>query len=188
MPNSIAVEYPGGDLMHFLRRVSIWLAVAMVLSSTTAFAQYSSPVRDVDNPDRFPYQESSSFSLDPPFLNHFVNFATPAGKRYVIEHVAINCQSPDNFDTFPQVYLNVRSLVNAGSSMSIPLPSLPRTGGAAFGGSAFAMSTRVKAYSNWDPFAAGNTGGQGISLNVFHTNASVRASCVATITGHAVTP
>ena len=159
-----------------------FLFPAMVLAQTN----YSTPMRDVENPDRAPYQEAASFTLDPPFVNGFANFATPTGKRFVIEYVSISCSSPDNFDSFPQIYLNVRKIVSASQTarISVPLMPLQRAGTAALGGSAYFGGMYLKAYSDWDPFASGGTGGQAIALNVFHTSASVRASCLATITGH----
>jgi hypothetical protein len=171
-----------------MRLTSSLVLFPAVLFPTALLAQttYSTPMRDVENPDRSPYQETASFTLDPPFVNGFGNFSTPIGKRYIIEYVSITCSSPDNFDSFPQVYLGVRKIISSSvtSGTSVPLMSLVRTGGAAFGGSAFFGGMKLKAYSDWDPFAAGGTGGQAISLNVFHTDASVQAACLATITGH----
>lgn len=164
------------------------LLLLLAIGAGPAAAQYSTPMRDVDNPDRAPYQESVSFTLDPPFVNGFAFFPTPPNKRYVIEFVSLNCTSTAGGDVFPQVYLSVRKIISptvtTGTSLALNPPQF--RGPSAFGGNTYQSLTQVKAYSDWDPFAAG--GGSGINLNVFHTAASAGASCFATITGHTITP
>ena len=39
---------------------------------------------NVDNPDRMPYQETVNVSIQPPYVNGFAFFPTPAGKRVVL--------------------------------------------------------------------------------------------------------
>ncbi|MBV8037122.1 hypothetical protein [Roseateles sp.] len=166
------------------------LVLLFAIGAGPAAAQYSTPMRDVDNPDRAPYQESVSFTLDPPFANGFALFPTPPNKRYVIEFVSIACTSTAASDSFPQVYLGVRKIISptTTSGASVPLAPLQYSGPAVFGGNAYYSATHLKAYSDWDPFASGGSGGNGIFLNVFHTAASAGASCLGTITGHTITP
>ncbi|MFT7772949.1 hypothetical protein [Roseateles sp.] len=166
------------------------LLLLLAIGAGPAAAQYSTPMRDVDNPDRAPYQESVSFTLDPPFVNGFGLFPTPPNKRYVIEYVTISCTSTGAGDIFPQAFLGVRKILSAtvttGNSLALTPPQY--SGPSPFGGNVYRGATQLKAYSDWDPFAAGGPGGTAISLNVFHTAASVGASCSATITGHTITP
>jgi hypothetical protein len=53
-------------------------------AAASVLAQYSTPMRDVENPDRFPYQERGAASINANFLNTFITLPTPTGKRFVI--------------------------------------------------------------------------------------------------------
>lgn len=163
-------------------------ALVACLLPLVALAQYSTPMRNVDNPDRFPYQESTSTSMDPPYLNGFGFLPTPPGKRYVIEFVSVYCSTPSAADTFPQAYLVVTKVLSATSTMSssVMLAPLVRTGSGAFGGYIWTSQTPVKLYSDPNPFNA--DGSNALYLNLFHTDTSVRASCSTTVSGHTVTP
>lgn len=153
-----------------------------------ALAQYSTPMRNVDNPDRFPYQESVSASLDPPYVNGFAFLPTPAGKRYIVEFVSLTCTTPSVSDSFPQVFLSVTKNLSttASTGASIALAPMVRGGPSVFGGYVWTSQTLLKAYS--DPSLFSPDGGFGMLLNIFHTEASVRASCSAVVSGHSVTP
>ena len=149
-------------------------------------AQYSTPMRNVDNPDRFPYQDSVSLTIGVPYVNGFAMFSTPLGKRYVVEFVSLNCTTPSASDTFPQVFL----YVNRGGStpyVVIPMSPMTRTGVGVFGsGYVWVGQTQLKAYA--DPISFSSDGGQGLFLNIFRTDASQVVNCTAAVTGHSVTP
>jgi hypothetical protein len=172
------------------RPSSLLAMLLLAIAAGPAAAQYSTPMRDVDNPDRAPYQESVSFALEPPFVNGFAFFPTPPNKRYVVEYVSISCTSTAAGDVFPQAFLGVRKILSstATSGTTVVLTPLQFSGPAPFGGNIYSTSLQLKAYSDWDPFATGGTGGTAISLNLFHTAASSRATCFATVTGHTVAP
>jgi hypothetical protein len=175
--------------MSTKQRISIAVLGAMLAGAAGAVhAQYSTPMRNVENPDRFPYQELGSASLPPPFLNGFATFPTPAGKRYIIEHVSVNCSTPSASDTFPQALLTVVKVLSPSSYQSYPVINVPmeRRGLAAFGGYVWSGNAQLKAYSDPNPFDS--TGGSAISLNIFHTDTSVAASCNAVVSGHTITP
>jgi hypothetical protein len=163
-------------------------ALAACLLPLSAFAQYSTPMRDVENPDRFPYMETGFSQIDLNFQNTFVNLPTPLGKRYVIEHVNVVCTSPSTSDSFPQATLSVLRMTSSSSStgFGFGLAPLVRTGPGAFGGAVWVSNTALKAYSDANAFNADGSGA--ISLNIFHTDFTVRASCRATVTGHTITP
>jgi hypothetical protein len=162
-------------------------AAVVACIATPAVAQYSTPMKNVDNPDRFPYQESNYFTIDMPYKNAFGYFPTPSGKRYVIEHVNLSCSTPSATDTFPQVYLTVsKNVTNGTIGTAVPLAPPQKTGTAAFGGYAFFSASSVKVYADPSPYDA--NGGSAIYLNVFHTDTSVKPGCSAVITGHSVTP
>lgn len=162
--------------------------LAACLLPLTAFAQYSTPMRDVENPDRFPYIENGFMQIDLNFQNNFINLPTPPGKRYVIENVNVVCSSPSVSDSFPQAYLSVLKMTSSTSStgFSFGLAPLVRTGPGAFGGAVWMSNTTLKAYSDANAFNADGSGA--ISLNIFHTDFTVRPSCRATVTGHTITP
>lgn len=69
----------------------------LALCVASAFAQYSSPVRDVDNPARQPVHLHSDFM---PSVGVWVT-TVPANKRLVVEHVYAYCKSAINL-----VFLN----------------------------------------------------------------------------------
>jgi len=160
-------------------------ATLLALATSAVCAQYSTPMRNVENPDRTPYQNAIYFTIDPPYLNNFGFFPTPAGSRYILEFVSISCVTPSATDVFPQVYLNVSRNVPSGTTgYAIPSVNMTRTGPAAFGGYVWGGSAMIKAFADPSPYDAG--GGSAIYLNVFHSEPSLRASCSAAITGHSL--
>lgn len=159
-------------------------ALAASLLPIAALAQYSTPMRNVDNPDRLPYQESVYVGIQPPYVNNFAFFPTPAGKRVVIEWVALSCSSSSASDVFPLVYLNVTRVGGLGQAM--PLAPMVRTGSGVFIGNVSVGQTSLKAYS--EAVAGTPDGGNGIFLNIFHSESSQTANCTASLSGHLVTP
>lgn len=157
-------------------------------SAGSGLAQYSTPMRDVENPDRFPYQERGAGSISVGFLNTFITFPTPTGKRYILEYVSVDCTTPSASDTFPAAYLSVTKILSPSSTQSYPVTNIAmeRRGPVGFGGYSWAGSAQLKAYSDYNPFASG--GGNGIFLNIFHTDTSVGANCTGVVTGHTITP
>jgi hypothetical protein len=174
--------------MSLHRTLQVTGAAALILAGGLAQAQYSTPMRDVENPDRFPYQESAFASLATPFVNGFLLFPTPAGKRYVIEYVAVTCTTPSAFDTFPQVLLTTTKITSPTSTTGINVNAvaMERRGASFFGGYVWSGAAQLKMYSDYDPFTVG--GGTGISINLFHTDTTVAPTCRATVTGHTITP
>lgn len=164
------------------------LLATLALAAGAAQAQFSSPMRDVENPDRFTYQERGSVQIQQPYLNGFINFPTPAGKRYVIEYVSLTCSTPSAADAFPQVHLNVLRTLGPSSTTthSAPVVEMRRGGAAPFSGYVWTGSAQVKLFGDPNPFEP--TGGNGIYLNIFHTDTSGTASCSALISGHTITP
>lgn len=175
--------------MSLKQSISI-AAVALVFAGAagSAYAQYSTPMRNVENPDRFPYQERGSTTMAPPFLNGFISLPTPAGKRYIIEHVSVTCFTPSAGDVFPQALLIITKAISSNSSESYSVLNVPmeRRGPGAFSGYVWAGNAQLKAYSDPIPFVA--NGGSGILLNIFHTDTSVTSSCNAVVSGHTITP
>lgn len=166
-------------------------ATGLILGAAalSAQAQYSTPMRDVENPDRAPYVQYATASLPTPYLNGFASFPTPVGKRYVIDYVAVSCSTPSASDSFPQVYATVTKIVSANQTNGYSFPAVVKLephGSAVFGGGyLWQGAAQVRLVSDASPFDA--NGGTGIVLNIFHTDTTVAANCSATVSGHTLT-
>lgn len=171
--------------MHIRRILTFVTGLSLAASATLATAAVTL-TRDIDNPDRRPYVETTSFTLTPPFLNNFAAFPTPSGQRVVIEYVVLSCTTPSAADTITQVLLNVTKQVSSTSVslMNAGLIPMQRVGPAPFGGYIWEGTMLMKSYS--DPQLASTDGGTGIMLNVYHSDASQAVGCFATVSGHLV--
>ncbi|WP_085315811.1 hypothetical protein [Derxia lacustris] len=160
------------------------VALAFGIAAAQASAQYSTPMRDVENPDRTPFLLQASGSLDTPYVNGFVQFTLNNGKRYFLEYVSLICTTPSAADSFTTPYLVVTQ--NVGSNSTVGYSLVPfymvRLGAAPFGGYNWAGSAMVKLFSDSGSFGAPT--GNGVQFNVFHTDNSVRATCTGLISGH----
>lgn len=157
-------------------------ALVLAAAASSASAQYSTPMRDVENPDRSAFQINASGVLDPPFVNGFVFVPTPLGKRYFIEYITMSCALTAT-DTITQVFIGTRQSVTTGSlGFSSHGLVLTRRGPGPFGGTIWTGSAAVKLYSDPDNFST--DGGTNISFNVFHTEAASRGSCSVYVSGH----
>lgn len=157
------------------------------LAAPQAGAQYASPMRDVENPDRFPFMASASGRLEPPFVNGFVQFATPLGRRYILEQVSLQCTTPSATDQITTVTLSTQlNQGNVSTGYGAPAVQMTRRGPAAFGGYSWTGHALVKMYADPDTFSA--DGGKAISLNIFHTESNVLVTCSGLVTGHSVAP
>ena len=164
---------------------AVALALCGLCTSPLQAQTRAALVQNVDNPDRTPYQNSTYFTIDPPYVNNFGYFATPSGSRHFIEFVSLSCVTPSASDTFPQVYLNVSRNVPTGTiGYSIPVLAMTRTGTSPFGGYVWGATAMIKAFGDPSPYES--NGGSAIYLNVFHSDTSVRPSCSAAITGHSL--
>lgn len=167
--------------------VSLSVLFALFGLQSAVAAEKLTPVFDVENPDRSAYQQVTSFTISPPFVNNFASFPTPQGVRYVVEYVALACTTPSVIDEFPQALVLVRVNTASGGSTTYSVPSLimTPTGSGAFSGYVWSGSAQVKLYADPDKSVSGSSA---ILLNVFHTEFSVTANCSATVTGHTVAP
>ncbi len=74
---------------------------------TSASAQVRPPAADPA------YFEYANTSIAPPFVNNFINFPTPPGRRYVIEQASVTCTTPSNTDVFTQAQLYVTKVIGS---------------------------------------------------------------------------
>jgi hypothetical protein len=166
---------------------SVGLGLALALASLSAAAQYSSPMRDVENPDRSPYAEVVSVTIDPPFVNNFAFLPTPAGKRVMLDYATLLCNTPSTTDQISVATLNVTKQISPTSSQGFAAAVLlPERRAGVFSGAQWADSRVVKGYS--DPVRNDPSGGNGISINIFHTESTVSARCTVSVSGHLFTP
>ncbi len=63
------------------------LLLGMVIPSRVRTQEFSSPVRDVENPARTPFHLRCATGLGPTESSRGCNFAVPAGQRLVIENI-----------------------------------------------------------------------------------------------------
>lgn len=80
------------------------LATLLMLFAGSCFGQYSTPVRDVDNPARQYARAGGTLSPTPLNGDSVQIFTVPAGKRLVIEHVSARCYN-GALPTYLQVYV-----------------------------------------------------------------------------------
>jgi len=166
------------------RLIKLAAALALGFAATQASAQFSSPMRDVENPDRTPFVLSATGALDTPYVNGFIQFTLTNGKRYFLEYVTLTCTTPSAGDSFTTPYLVVTQ--NTSTTSTVGYSVVPfymvRLGAAPFGGYVWAGSAMVKLFSDSGSFGAPT--GNGVQFNVFHTDNSVRATCNGLISGH----
>ena len=86
-------------MIRFARRILL-LAFLGALS-VPSLAQYSSPMRDVENPARTPVRVLTSVNVAAMFGGSFGNpiYQVPAGKRLVIDFLSFRCTSIDPIDS-----------------------------------------------------------------------------------------
>lgn len=164
------------------------MAIAALVGSAFSVAQAQRVVTPSpsDNPDRFPYAESGSTSVSPPFVNGFINFPTPPGQRYIIEQASVTCTTPSSTDVFPQVLLNVVKLTapNAVQNIASPVVMLEKRGPGPFSGYVWSGTANIKLITEANPFNA--DGGGALFFNIFHNDFTVTVNCSATLFGHSL--
>jgi len=144
------------------------------------------PVVRTDNPDDSPYAEFASATITPPFVNTFLNFPTPPGRRYFIEQASVTCTTPTAADIFTQAQLTVTKKIgtNGTQSFGSPVVVLEKRGPSFLGGYLWTGSANVKVISEANPFQADGSGA--LYFNIFRTDSTVTANCFGTLFGHSV--
>lgn len=169
-----------------MRKVTCTLVLALItiVFSATAFAQYSQPVRDVENPSQNPFWAVGSGSNTKGFVNFFVNIdqvtaSIPTGKRLTLEFIAVRCTTPAD-DSISEARITVTK--KPGTQMQFPI-QIARQGTDVFGQATWVTSQMTRLYlDSVAPF-------EKIYLNVFHKNYNDDAgttTCSANISGSLV--
>jgi hypothetical protein len=167
-----------------MKRVTRWLATTIlgVWLSGTAFAQYSTPMRDVENPARTPVIVSVTETISPGVGGSFGNpiYTVPAGKRLVLEFVAVDCTSGGG-DRANLINIGVVQALGGGSFATRTFPlAITDHGTDAFGTRHSTASQVVRLYADSTPFGSVNFG-------VSRSAAVATMTCSADISGHLIT-
>ena len=164
--------------MHKLSAHAV-LALSMILFSAVSFAQYSQPVRDVENPARTPFWGAGSATIPLNYINQYAAVGTvPVGQRLVIEHVAVQCYM-DADDNISLVTIGVYRATAGGGWTNWSIPLVAQKQGATYDGRAtWVVSQAVRLYSD------GVNGAT--SVNVAHSKTSATATCYVNVLGHTI--
>ena len=153
-------------------------AATLGLLATAAGAQYSTPVRDVENPARTRFMESGLVTMDPNNVGNADDIVVvPAGKRMVIEQASVRCWQDDGNIVTTRI---VVTHVSAGSSASINFDIPLRYQGVdPFNGRIFVGSMMTRLYADAGTTVKGwATRDAGIG----------EAKCGFAISGHTIVP
>ena len=156
-------------------RLLAFVLFALALS-TTGFAQYSQPVRDVENPARTPIWGYSASTISVGYVNTLIDLTTvPVGQRMVIEHVGVTCTT-DGDDNISRATVWIFKKNVAGySSYGMPLV-VTKQGNTYDGKASWAVSQSLRIYSD----GVGNT----TTVDVRHSKITANASCYAVLSGY----
>jgi hypothetical protein len=111
--------------MRISPSIVVMAALVVVSVSVRAEAQYSSPVRDVENPARSMFIVTADVDLDSgAFFTPFTTAFIPAGKRLTLEFISANCSAPAEQNL--QLFIQLRQPGGSFSrAVRIPMTSLP---------------------------------------------------------------
>lgn len=160
------------------------LVAAFALWAAPALAQYASPVRDVENPARTPFQGSGNVTVDPGFGGVFGTTVAdvPEGERLVIEHVSVSCTSASgNPVTSASLAVTQRTSPSSSISRSFQIP-IRYQGNSSFGGDTYVGSLTTRFYAD----RGFSSSGGGVSGGVLRATGSGSSSCFFAISGHTV--
>lgn len=159
------------------------LALGMVLFAGPSAAQFSTPVRDVENPARSPFWATLTLTINPGFVGFLNNpFATvPAGRRLVLEHASVRCSGPQN-NPMTRATLNVTQRIDANNAQLRPfeIPLSPQ-GDDPFVGPTYAGSLATRIYSD-----AGLNNTSGVRIDGLRANGVGTTTCTFSISGHTI--
>jgi hypothetical protein len=167
-------------MIRFARRILL-LAFLGTLS-VPALAQYSSPMRDVENPARTPVRVLTSVNVAAMFGGSFGNpiYQVPAGKRLVIDFLSVICTSIDPIDS---ASLAVSEATGGGSATQRPQPlSLTPGPNDIYGNRTWTLSQPVTLYADSTAF-----GTQDVAFGLTKAGTAGPAACQVGFQGHTIT-
>ena len=161
------------------KRLFRGLGVAAFLLPTLVFAQYSSPIRDVENPAHSPLRLIFTITVPDTATSGFNQFAAtiPQGKRMVVEYVSITCRI-EAFFKVDVATLDITTFdSNSGFNSAIPVTKSPTNG---FGVNRYFASQLVRLYADGNP---GPNMGGAVGLT---GPAPGNVDCTFVVSGHTV--
>lgn len=167
-------------MSHTCRSTLARIAAAATLGllATAASGQYSTPIRDVENPARTRFMDSGSVVLTPGMAGATGDIASvPAGKRLVIEQASVRCwQEAGNIITTRIVVTHVNGTLSTSINFDIPVRY---QGEDLFDGRIFVGSMMTRLYADAGTTVRGwATRDSGVET----------ARCAFAISGHTIVP
>jgi hypothetical protein len=163
--------------MRTLTRLGI-VALITVVFSASVLAQYSQPVRDVENPARTPFWGWNSGTIELNSMNvQLMVGIVPVGQRLVIEHVAVNCAT-DADDNISLVQITVYKKTGPLSFSGAQVPVVVQKQGTNSGGKgSWTVSQALRLYSDGIASYA-----HWVTVN--HSKLTATAYCFAVVSGY----
>ena len=94
---------------------AVLITVVVTISAASGLAQYSQPIRDVDNSARQPMKYSVNYTTGPDSTSSHRVASVPLGKRLVVEHIQASCDKNIGYliltETGPKVPLNATTFI-----------------------------------------------------------------------------
>jgi hypothetical protein len=111
--------------MRISSSIVVTAAIVVMSMSARSEAQYSTPVRDVENPARSMFLVTADVDLtNGQFFIPATTAFIPAGKRLTLEFISVNCSAPAEQNL--QLFMQLRQPGGTFSrAVRIPMTSLP---------------------------------------------------------------
>lgn len=153
-------------------------ALFSVTFSASLMAQYSQPVRDVENPARSPFWTKGHTSFDGVSNDLSMHFSFPSGKRLVIEYLSVWCRL-DHDDSLPYaaVLVSVPAALGTGGYMEFRF-GIQKQGPDPYGSTQWIASQPMRLYSD---------SGTGVNLiKIAHTKTASTMYCDFSLSGYTI--
>lgn len=156
--------------------------LVLILFNALAIAQYSTPVRDVENPARTPLQDYGNATFPMNFINTQISLASlPSGQRLVIEYVSVRCET-DADDNISRVSIGVYKKTGGGGWAQYYFPITVQKQGNTYDGKAsWVAAQSMRLYS--DSVLAGSTAHY---VDVRHAKTASTPTCSAFLSGYTI--
>ena len=169
-------------LSRFLHSGKLFTAGVLLFAATSAHAQFSTPMRDVDNPGRAPFQVFSEFNTQAPNGNAYTTLASvPAGatQRLVLDYVNIEINNLSG-PVQTQGYVTIEVRTTATPTFPVFQMILPVTliNNTTFPGNTIAVVNQ--------PIRMYVSAGQTLSVTAINQSGSSNMNIGAAVTGHYV--